>query len=420
MVLESDIDNTKNPEKAEAPERASGKNSNLNCEHFLRERLQKREGEGTLRRLRGPLGEGSHELIDFCSNDYLGFARSPELAAQIEKSYQEYLQKEGRYINGSGASRLVSGNFPLFEEVEQEIAAYHMGPLHDQQIDQALLFNSGYDANLGLLSSVANRNDTILYDQYAHASIRDAIVLSRAKGFAFEHNNIDSLKEKAGRIKGAGRVFIVVESIYSMDGDSPDLAAMAQFASQEGYHLIVDEAHATGVIGERGEGMVAALGLQESVFARVHTYGKAMGLHGAAVIGSPLLKKYLVNYGRSFIYSTAMTPLSVLAIRCAYRHLANSGGLIQQLRGNIETYRQEVEGNPIENQKVLKGPIQNYITPHNKEAKKKEDQLAAAGLDVRAILPPTVPASAPRLRICLHAYNTKEEIRKIVEICAKK
>ena len=218
-------------------------------------------------------------------------------------------------INGSTGSRLITGNHGLHEELESELAEFFGTP-------EALLFNSGYDANLGLFSCVPQHGDVILFDEFCHASIRDGIKLSNSKSFSFKHNNLEDLQKKYNNTsKHNGNTFLVAESIYSMDGDQAPLLELAEFCQKNKIYLIVDEAHATGVIGGSGRGLVNELGLGDSVFARIHTFGKAMGCHGAVILGSKELRNYLINFAKSFIYTTAMPIHNVLTIQFALKEL---------------------------------------------------------------------------------------------------
>ena len=241
----------------------------------LSRKLSVREKEGTLRILQ--TGEG---LTDFFSNDYLGFASDQEIDLEVGNEDLPGFQK-----NGSTGSRLISGNSKAHEELESALAAFFSA-------ESALLFNSGYDANIGLLSAVLQRQDAVFFDRLSHASIRDGISLSSASSYGFEHNDLVDLKKKLSNGRSiSGQNYVVVESVYSMDGDEAPLEELVAFCRSEKLYLIVDEAHATGVLGPDGSGLVSSLGLERDVFARVHTFGKALGCHGAAVLGSQDFEK---------------------------------------------------------------------------------------------------------------------------------
>jgi 8-amino-7-oxononanoate synthase len=334
-------------------------------QEFLQYKLIERDQMHALRRLRPELG------TDFCSNDYLGIIRN----GLIESS-----KMMGRALkHGSGGSRLLAGNYPGIEETERIIASFH-------QAEAGLIFNSGYDANLGLLSAVAGRGDTILYDQLSHASIRDGIRLSFAQSFSFLHNDPDDLEKKLKQ--ATGQVFVVTETVFSMDGDLPPLQEILRLTETSGAHLIVDEAHATGVVGERGEGLMQHLGLQDRCFARVHTFGKALGCHGAIVLGSATLRQFLINFCRPFIYTTALPESSVMAIRAAYQIFPGLMGERNQLADHIGHFRKAAL--PVQTI-PSRTSIQGVIIPGNDAAWALAMRLQESGLDVRPILYPTVP-----------------------------
>lgn len=367
-------------------------------EDFLTQRLQAQKEKGLYRSL-----PGQNQGVDFSSNDYLGLAHSRELSQKIKELEKNLLGDEPGH--GSGGSRLLSGNHPLFESTEAQIAAFHGA-------ESALIFNSGYGANTGLVASVCGRHDIILYDEYVHASLRDAITLSRAKNFSFAHNDLNDLEKKIEVVrKKSERLFIVVESLYSMDGDSPDLERLVQIGRACRALLIVDEAHATGVYGPRGEGKVFEASLQEQVFARIHTFGKALGVHSAAVVGSKRLKEYLVNFARSFIYTTAMPPSGVVAIRAAYEMLPEMQKERKKLQENIHLF-QELAGQTGENNFSA---IRTVVVAGNEQARRVSNFLIENGFDVRALLSPTVPEGKERLRICLQAGHSAGQIEALVQ-----
>jgi 8-amino-7-oxononanoate synthase len=359
---------------------------------FLSRKLKEREVQDALRRLLLPEGK-----VDLCSNDYLGIARNGLLEDGILMAASP---ADGADAHGSGGSRLLAGNYALIEETERAIAVFHGAAA-------ALIYNSGYDANLGLLSSVPQRGDVILYDALSHASIRDGMRLSLAQAYGFAHNDPDELERRLRVARGAGggakTVFVVTESVFSMDGDFAPLREMVALCRQYDAQLIVDEAHATGVVGGKGEGLVQALGLEKECFARVHTFGKAVGCHGAAVLGSELLRDFLINFSRSFIYTTALPPASARAIARAYALFPRLDAERDRLRLLIDRFRQT----PMIWQRLdSMTPIQVVVVPGNAAVKALAARLQEAGLDVRPILSPTVEKGKERLRIVLHAFNT--------------
>jgi len=360
---------------------------------FLSKKLNERKQQNAFRQLRLPEGK-----TDFCSNDYLGIVHN----RLIEKKLAS--QPHEPYAHGATGSRLLAGNYPLIEATEKMMAAFH-------EAEAGLIYNSGYDANLGLLSCVPQRGDTIIYDYLSHASLRDGIRLSFAQSFSFKHNDLTDLEK---RLQAAtGTIFVVTESVFSMDGDMAPLQAISALCEQYGAQLIVDEAHATGVVGEQGQGLAQHLQLQTKCFARIHTFGKGVGCHGAIVLGSALLRDYLINFSRSFIYSTALPEDSVAAMRCAYElfpAMHSERSHLQQLISNFQQADSAYEKLPSVT------PIQIVIIPGNDQVKQVAGTLQAGGLDVRAILYPTVPAGKERLRIVLHAFNNMDELQRVVQV----
>jgi 8-amino-7-oxononanoate synthase len=261
------------------------------------------------------------------------------------------------------------------------------------------------------LSAVPQKTDTILYDSLSHASIRDGVRLSFAQSFAFQHNDLTDLEKKLQR--ATGQIFVVTESVFSMDGDKAPLVEMAALCEQYGAALIVDEAHATGVIGNRGEGLVQLLGLQSRCFARVHTFGKALGCHGAIVLGSESLRSYLINFARSFVYTTALPPTAIATIRSAYKRMSTMQEQRTALLGLIELF----QSSSTRFEKITsETPIQAIIIPGNDKVKENASSLQAHGFDIRPILYPTVPLNRERLRIVLHSFNTKKEVQDLLHL----
>ncbi len=352
-------------------------------------RLKVRESEGLLRTLRI-----EENLIDFCSNDYLGFSKSLE-------SGDEVVFEGG----GSTGSRLLTGNSKLVENLEGFIAEYHNS-------EAGLIFNSGYDANLGLFSAIPQREDTILYDELIHASVRDGIRLGFAKSQSFNHNNLEDLERKIKKINGL--IYVAVESVYSMDGDFSPLQEIVDLISKYHVRLIVDEAHATGVFGNRGEGRVVELNLESEVFARMHTFGKALGTHGAIVLGSEELRQLLINFARPFIYSTALPKHSIYVIKLAYDKMSKSKHKVLKINSLIDLYKKRIKGvnSLVANNSF--SPIQCIVLGGNERVKALAVNLRYEGFDVRAILSPTVKLGTERLRICLHVFNSEKDIERLV------
>lgn len=358
----------------------------MHVDDFLQTSLDERIAVNALRTL-----HSSHASIDFCSNDYLGIA-THELHQGIEANH------------GSKGSRLLAGNYPLAMETETTIATYH-------HAEAALIFNSGYDANMGVLSSIPQKTDTIIYDQLCHASIRDGIRLCNANAFSFIHNNMDSLEQKCKLAKG--HIFIVTESVFSMDGDCCPLQDIVGIAKQYHAHIILDEAHAVGVIGVQGEGFAQSLQVHQDIFCRIYTYGKAGGCHGAAVVGSKRLQQYLINFARSFIYTTALPPISCMAIQNFYTLLPQLTPEKKQLTANIELFK----NSSLSFEKLISDTaIQGILCNGNELAKSIAQTLQQNDIDVRAVLYPTVPKGKERLRIIIHSFNTTSNIHQLIHL----
>jgi 8-amino-7-oxononanoate synthase len=368
----------------------------------LSAKLQIRKQNNALRKLAAP-----NDLTDFASNDYIGFSKNKAI---FEETHQ-YLINNNCFQNGATGSRLLSGNHKVYQEAEDFIAQFH-------QSESGLIFNSGYDANVGFFSSVPQKGDLILYDELCHASIRDGIQLSNAKAYKFKHNDFEDLEKLIQRCQTElVEVYIVTESVFSMDGDTPNLEELTQFSEKHNCHLVIDEAHSLGVFGDKGEGLVQMLGLQDKVFARIMTFGKGLGCHGAAILGSQELKDYLVNFARSFIYTTGLSPHSVATILVGYQHLESEKQTIEKLRENIIHFNQEKNLLGLKPMFVRsKSAIQSAIIPGNQNVKSIANQIQEKGFDVKAILSPTVPEGQERLRFCLHSFNTKEEISEVLRL----
>ncbi|QYA24604.1 pyridoxal phosphate-dependent aminotransferase family protein [Gramella sp. MT6] len=369
----------------------------------LEKRLQRRKEEDSFRILLS-FPEG----VDLFSNDYLGYSRSKEIAENTVRILKQY-----DITNGSTGSRLLSGNHPVFKEAENQLASFH-------NTQSALIFNSGYDANIGFFSAVPQKNDIILYDEYAHASIRDGLKMSLARNYKFQHNDLQDLEEKLKRFKADSsdsEIYIVTESVFSMDGDSPDLIQLLEIAEKYAALAVIDEAHATGVIGDHGKGMVQKLQLESKIFARIHTFGKAMGCHGAAILGSRNLKDYLINFSRSFIYTTALSPHSVATISSAYRFLEKDSAHLKKLKENIQFFKTEIQNNGLQDIFIESdSAIQACVISGNTKVKNAAAEIQKSGFNVKPILSPTVPSGSERLRFCIHTYNSSHEISQVLKV----
>jgi 8-amino-7-oxononanoate synthase len=349
--------------------------------HSFEKRLLKRYEDGSIRSL-----SLFHGAVDFFSNDYLGLSSIS-------------FQSANDAALGSTGSRLLSGNSYEAEACELFLANYF-------SVEAALVFNSGYDANIGIFSSIPQKGDTVIYDALIHASVRDGIRMSYADSFSFCHNDYEDLEQKIKR--GKGTVFVAVESLYSMDGDIAPLKEIKEICDRYNALLIVDEAHAVGVLGKEGKGL--AFGL--SVFARLVTFGKAYGSHGAAVLCDKQVKEYLINFARSFIYTTALPRESYNRITEVVSYNDQSF-LKTKLQKNIDLFRNEMDMNLLSDPT---SPIQIVSCPGIENAKKLSLKIQKQGFAVKPILSPTVPFGYERIRICIHAFNTEEEIKTLVSL----
>lgn len=346
--------------------------------------------------------------IDFSSNDYLGFAKSEA----IFDATHQFLIDNNYKINGATGSRLLSGNHSLYSLVEKQISEFH-------QSETALIFNSGYDANIGFFSAVAQRGDVILYDELIHASIRDGIQLSNAKAYKFKHNDVDDLKCHLERNREVAskdsEIYVVTESVFSMDGDSPDLVEISELCKIHNAYFVVDEAHAVGVFGQYGCGEVQKLKIENAVFARIVTFGKALGCHGAAILGTQELSDYLVNFARSFIYTTGLSPHALATIKTAYNQLKDDNAQ-EKLQENISFFKSELWRLGLQNMFIeSNSAIHCCVISGNEKTKEIAAKIEQNGFVVKAILSPTVSVGEERLRFCLHSYNSNKEITDVLE-----
>ena len=392
-------------------------------EQHLSNIIKERKQQSLFRSLRT-----QKNLIDFCSNDYLGFSQ------KIKQNSEIY-----SFPSGATGSRLLAGNTEFVENLEQEIADFHGA-------EAGLIFNSGYDANVGLLSCLPQKNDLLFTDELIHASMIDGARLSYATRYKFKHNDAEDLKDKLERLENNlfsnkefqtssqedlisnikprtlnpehqnSNIYIALESVYSMDGDLANLEAMADLSEKYGANLIIDEAHATGIFGKNGRGLVSELGLEDKVFARIITFGKALGCHGAIVLGSRNLRDYLINFARPFIYTTAAPMHTHQSVRQAYQLLKSPEFSNDRLHHLIHFFKNQATQTPDLELIESTSAIQCIIIEGNEKCREVAANLQKAGLDIRPIVSPTVPKGKERLRICLHEYNTEEEILSLFKV----
>ncbi|KAL9048820.1 MAG: hypothetical protein Q9162_007533 [Coniocarpon cinnabarinum] len=380
------------------------------------------------------------KAIDFSSNDFLSLSRSPDLRSE----FLDELRQAGNVPLGSGGSRLLDGNSAYVEQLEKDIATFHDAPA-------GLFFNSGFDANSALFSCVPQPGDTVVYDEFIHASVHEGMRLSKAGACVpFAHNDLqdfrrvlqDQIHQHSAIASGDQQVLVAVETVYSMDGDVAPIRDILDVLSATlpaaNGHMIVDEAHSTGVYGDNGRGLVCELGVQERILARLHTFGKALASTGAIVLCAPTLREYLFNYARSLIYTTAPGLPSLAMIASAYRLMrrgatvqvrsatrkagAAANGLqaqttlwhlIEQFHGRIRARTHHADLT------VLPSPPSSPIAALRTS---RPRELAAycqrRGVMVRAVVHPTVPRGTERVRVCLHAGNTLDEIDQLVAVVA--
>lgn len=366
----------------------------MNILNKLENKLSKRRLYGNLRQLRT-----TKSLIDFASNDYLGLASSKELYENVaieQKKYPEYLN-----LLGSTGSRLLTGNSRYIENLEDKIARFH-------GYESGLLFNCGYMANIGLLSSIADEEDIIFFDLHVHASMHDGMHLNGAKCQPFRHNDIFHLEERLKKSTTKGSRFICIESIYSTDGSKAPIQEISDIAKKYDARLIIDEAHATGVYGPSGRGCIAELNLMKDVFAHIITFGKALGTHGAIVLGTQQLKDYLINFASPCIYTTALPFTCLTAIQCSYDLFPQMDAMRDHLFKLIRMIQQY-------NVNESKTHIQSIKIKGNNRIASIAQLLAKENFDVRALMSPTVQRNHEALRICLHAFNTESELKMLIE-----
>ena len=368
----------------------------MSLQNRMKNALLEKDKEGSLRQL-----TVSQNKIDFVSNDYLGLARSAALHQNIEERYHQLPFSK----NGSTGSRLLAGNCALAEEVESYLAKIF-------KAEQAVIFNSGYAANQAALSCIPQKGDTILYDELVHACMHDGMKLSRAERQSFKHNNLQDLEDQLRETDC--KKFIAIESIYSMDGNQAPLTEIVNLAEQFDASIILDEAHSTGAYGKNGAGLAVSLGLESKIDARIYTFGKAMGVHGACIAGSSTLANYLVNFARPFIFSTALSPHSLVSIQFAFGFLQNQLYLQESLQQNIQFFLQNYQQNNLPNKIESQSAIQSVLINGNKQVMALAEQLQQNGMDCRGIRFPSIKKGSERIRICLHAYNTETEIKKLI------
>ncbi|KIW30111.1 uncharacterized protein PV07_05885 [Cladophialophora immunda] len=385
--------------------------------------LEKRRSQSKLRNLKSsPPGS-----VDFSSNDFLSLSTNKE----FQDDYLAVLNRSHTPI-GSTGSRLLDGNSEFAESLERDLAAFHGA-------EAGLLTNSGFDANVSIFTFLPQPGDVIIYDELIHASVHDGMRQCRAKQqIPFKHNDVEDLSRILQQFSSSSpsqTIFVAVETVYSMEGDLAPLTEIVNLIEamlpHNNAHLVVDEAHATGVYGPNGSGRVCELGLEKRVSIRLHTFGKALACNGAIILCSPVIRLFLINYARPLIYTTFMSYPSLLAIKTAYDWLkmgkanllaANLYHLIDHLYTRLQSLAAVVaESGPVSKSLVSlpttcpESPIFAILSPYPRSL---ASYCQSAGFIVRPVVAPTVPEGTERVRVCLHAGNTVEQIDRFVE-CVK-
>ncbi|MCX6998629.1 MAG: 8-amino-7-oxononanoate synthase [Kiritimatiellaeota bacterium] len=376
-------------------------------ERWLEDELEKLRQQHLYREARawpetgGRVRVDGRALLNFSSNDYLDLAHHPTVLAAAEHA----LRAGGA---GATASRLVVGTLPLHEELEARLARLKGCPA-------ALVFGSGYLANAGTVPALAGRGDTIFADRLAHASLVDAVLLSRAELLRFRHNDVGHLDELLSKCTGGGRKLVVTESVFSMDGDLAPLPELAAVAGRHGALLLVDEAHATGVFGPGGGGVIRELGLESAVNVSMGTLSKALGGYGGFVAVSARLREWLINRARAFIFSTALPPAMLGAALGALDVLEQQPGAGAELLRRAAAFRQKLQAAGLDTM-ASASQIIPILVGDNARALALAARLRAQGLLVVAIRPPTVPAGSARLRLSVTLAHTTAELDRAAEL----
>ena len=343
--------------------------------------------------------------IDFCSNDYLGFARDRELAQAIAGRISEAAGRDPAALCAP-ASRLLRGETARHRDVEARLACF-------KGTEAALLFPSGYQANVALLAAILGPADRALSDELNHASLIDGLRLSGCRRSVIPHLDLDAYERALAEIHHGGRTVVVVESLFSMDGDVAPLGLLADLCERYGALLLVDDAHATGVFGDqRGSGLVETHALERRVASSVTTFGKALATQGACIAGSQALIDWIVNRARPFIFSTAVSPLLLLALEASLEHLARRPDRrrsVRELAARLRRLLAEVGVDVASSD----SPIVPVVLGSNQRALAVAEAVRMEGFDVRAVRPPTVPAGTARLRISVHADHSEAQIDEL-------
>ncbi|WP_139367494.1 8-amino-7-oxononanoate synthase [Bacillus alkalicellulosilyticus] len=381
----------------------------MSFDHWIHERMENRKRAGLYRELRtmntAPLPHmlvNEKEQLVFSSNNYLGLANHPVLMEEAVRALREFGV-------GSSGSRLTTGNTEWHEKLEDKIASF-------KKTEAALLFSSGYLANVGVLSSLPQKGDVILSDQLNHASIIDGCRLSKADTVIYEHVDMKHLEKQLQETQAYARRFIVTDGVFSMDGTIAPLDEISKLASKYNAYVIVDDAHATGVLGECGRGTSEFFGVFPDVV--IGTLSKAIGVEGGFVAGSKLLVDFLVNHARTFIFQTAIPPASCAAAYASLDIIESSKELrerlfqkIQQIKNRLKEVGFLVYGDDT--------PIIPVIIGDAEKAVSFSNRLQEEGIYAPAIRPPTVPNGESRIRLTVTAAHTESHIEQLLRSCTQ-
>ncbi len=341
------------------------------------------------------------EYLNLCSNSYLSLHLHPVVKDAAIKAVNEY-------GTGSCSSRSVSGSIDLYKDLEQDIARY-------KGYKRGLIFPTGYMANIGIISTIPAKGDVILSDELNHSSLIDAMRLSYAKKVIFKHRDPGDLERKLKKYSSSGgKVFVITESIFSMDGDVAPLKEIAELKKKYGFYTIVDDAHGTAIFGKGGSGVEEFCGLKGKADIHMATFGKALGSIGAFVLSDPVVIEYLVNRARTFMYTTALPPAALGAARAALDLVANDLSYKEQLWHNIDYMRSRLAGAGFDLKDSV-GPIVPIVVGKDSDAVKMQSMIMKDGFFLQAIRPPTVPSGTSRLRLTIVRDFTREQMDSAID-----
>lgn len=372
---------------------------------LLQQTLDERAEQG-LRRLRRTLASpqspnivvDAKPYLSFCSNDYLGLAAHPGLIAALQ-------QGAAQWGVGAGAAHLVSGHFEPHHQLEQQLAAFVEKP-------EALLFSTGYMANIGIVQALAGKGDTVFADKLNHASLNDAMQLSRAHVQRYRHNDLAQLAQQLERSDSV-RKLIITDAVFSMEGDLARLPELLALCERHDAWLLVDDAHGFGVLGEQGRGTLSHFDIRSPRIVYMATLGKAAGVFGAFVAAESTVIETLVNHARSYVYTTATPPALAVVLQDSLRLIAQGEALRVHLRALIKKLRTGLSDLPWPLM-LSDTAIQPLLIGDSKQALALSEGLRERGLWVAAIRPPTVPQGTARLRITLSAAHTETDVEKLI------